>query len=347
MERPARRFLKAKISDAENALEGSLAQGATGSDLIRHDEHLQTLDRLLQRFPAKKSPAWLLPLSVAVVAASLLGIAAAIRLPGPIITFDVRLSALAITAAADGSGLSSVAATSVKSLEVVGDAKAQAIAAPAVAVSSLKLTAGTTALVEQRASCFEIQILAPQGAARTGSEFGLHLVVLHQPKMHGQLPTPAELHASPGTTVTMCGDFPANYALAGTVGSIDLYRRQPGDALRGFVSMRTPSIISGKLRLPNVNRSSDLQDTDMLSFDGITRGWAFVFLAPAMRVVFAGEVETPESVSPTPEVRAASLEPTLLEWFTNSPLITSIFGLITGSVGMLWGLSKYFGFSAR
>lgn len=126
MERPARRFLKAKISDAENALEGSLAQGATGSDLIRHDEHLQTLDRLLQRFPAKKSPAWLLPLSVAVVAASLLGIAAAIRLPGPIITFDVRLSALAITAAADGSGLSSVAATSVKSLEVVGDAKAQA-----------------------------------------------------------------------------------------------------------------------------------------------------------------------------------------------------------------------------
>lgn len=347
MERPALQALKQKIEDAESALEASLAQGATDTNLGRHDKSLQTLDRLLQRLPAKKNASWLLPLSVAVVSVSLLGIAAAIRLPSPFVIVDARVSAVAITAAADGTGLSSDVAILVKSLETAGDAKAQAIAGPAVSISSLKLKPGTTALVEQRASCFEVEIPVAQGAAKAGSALGLDLVVLHPPKTQGQLPTPVELRASPGTTVTICGDLPTNYALAGSVGRIDMYRRQPGDALRGFVDMRTPSINSGKLRLPHVNRTSDLQDTDMLSLDGITRGWAFVFPLPAMRVVFSGKVDRPAIVSPTPEGGSASLEPTLLEWFTKSPLVTAVFGLVTGFVGMLWGLAKYFGFSVR
>lgn len=346
MDKPARQALKKKISDAESGLEANLVKGAADVDLMRHDESLQSLDRLLQRFPANKSPSWLLPLSVAVVAVSLLGIAAAIRLPRPLVTVDARLSAVAITAAADGTGLSSGGSILVKSIEVAGDAKAQAIAGPAVSISSLKLTAGTSVLVEQRASCFEVQIPVAQGAT-AGLAFGLDLVVLHPPKTQGQLPTPVELHASPGTTVTICGDLPANYALAGSVGRIDLYRRQSGDALRGFVDMRTPSIVSGKLRLPRVDRALDLQDTDMLSFDGITHGWAFLFPAPTMRVVFSGRVDRPASVSPTPEGGSASLAPTLLEWLTKSPLVTAVFGLVTGFVGMLWALAKYFGFSAR
>jgi hypothetical protein len=347
MERPARQALKRKISDVENSLETSLAQGATDIDLARHDESLQSLDRLLQRFPTKKNPSWLLPLSVAVVAMSLLGIAAAIRLSAPLVTVDARLSAMAITAAADGAGLVTGAAIPVKSLEVAGDAKAQAIAGPAVSVSSLKLMAGTTALLEQRGSCIEVQLPVTQGAAKPALVLGLDLVVMHPPKTQGQLPTPAELRVFPGTTVSICGDLPANYALAGNVGRIDLYRRQPGDAQRGFVDLRTPSIISGKLRLPNFNRATDLQDTDMVSFDGVARGWVFVFPAPAMRVVFSGKVDRPVSVSPTPEGGSASLAPTLLEWLTKSPLVTAAFGLVTGFVGMLWGLAKYFGLSAR
>ena len=346
MEELARQALKRKIAKAESTLEASLAQGATGIDLMRHEKSLQTLDRLLQRFPAKKIPQWLLPLSVAIVSVSLLGIAAAIRLPRPLVTVDARLSALAITAAADGTGMSSDTAIPVKSIEVAGDAKAQAIARPAVSISSFKLMAGTTALVEQRASCLEVQIPVAQGATTAGVALGLTLVVLHPPKMQGQLPTPTELRASPGATVTICGDLPPNYALAGSVGRIDLYRRQPGDALQGFMDMRTPSIISGKLRLPQVNRTSDLHDTDMLSFDGVTRGWAFVFPAPAMRVVFSGKVDRPVTVSPTSEGGSEPLEPTLLEWFTKSPFATAVFGLVTGFVGILWALAKYFGFSS-
>lgn len=347
MERLARQALKRKISDAESALEAGLSQGAAGIELMQYDESLQSLDRLLLRFPTARSPSWLLPLSVAVVAVSLLGIAATIRLPRPIVTVDVRLSALTITAAADGAGLSSDAAIPVKSLEVTGNAKAQAISGPAVSISSLKLSPGTTALMEQRGSCIEVQIPVTQGASKAGGVLGLDLVVLHAPKTQGLLPTPEELRASPGTTVTICGDFPANYALAGNVARIELYRRQPSDALRGFVDMRTPSIVSGKLRLPHVNRTSDLRDTDMLSFDGVTRGWAFVFPGPVMRVVFSGKVDRPLSVSPTPEGGADALEPTLLEWFTKSSLVTSVFGLVTGFVGMLWALVRYFGFFAR
>ena len=111
--------------------------------------------------------------------------------------------------------------------------------------------------------------------------------------------------------------------------------------------MRTPSIVSGKLRLPHVNRVSDLQDTDMLSLDGIVRGWIFVFPAPAMRVVFSGNVNRLVSVSPTPEGGSDSLEPSLLEWFTKSPLATAVFGLVTGSVGLLWAIGRYFGFLVR
>ena len=346
METPARIALKRKISDAMSSLEANLAQGATDLDLVRLDESLQSLDRLLQRFPAKKNPSWLLPLSVAVVAMSLLGIAAVFRLPGPLVTVDVRLSAMAITAAAEGAGLSSDAAISVKSIEVAGDAKAQVIAGPAVSVSSLKLLAGTTALLEQRGSCFEVQLPVTRGAAKPTLVLGLDLVVMHPAQSRGQLPTPAEMRLLPGTTVTICADLPANYALAGNVAKIDLYRRQPGDAQRGFVDMRTPSIVFGKLRLPYVNRATDLQDTDMVSFDGIVRGWAFVFPAPSMRVVFSGKVDRPVSVSPTPDGGSVSLEPTLLEWITKSPLATAIFGLVTGFVGMMWGLAKYFGLSS-
>ncbi len=342
-----RQALKRKISDAENALASSLARGATGADLIRHDRSLQSLDRLLQRFPARRNPTWLLPLSVTMVSMSLLGITAAIRLPRPFVTADVRLSALTITAAADGTGLSSDAAFPLKSLEVAGDAKAQAITGPAEWISSLNLTPGTTALIEQRGSCFEIQIPVAQATAKMDSAHGLDLVVLHPPKKPEQLPTPVNLRASPGATVTICGDLPPHYALVGSVERIEMYRRQPGDALRGFVDMRTPSIASGKLRLPHVNRASDLQDTDMLSFDGVTRGWAFAFPAPPMRVVFSGTVERPATVSPSPEGGSPSIAPTLLEWFTKSPFVTAMVGLVTGLVGTLWALAKYFGFSAR
>lgn len=347
MERPARRALKGKISNAEGALEASLVEGTTCVDFKQHDETLQSLDRLLQRFPAKKSPAWLLPLSVALVAGLLLSIAAAIRLPEPPVTVDARLSALTITAAADGAGLSSDTPIPVKSLEVAGDAKAQSIAGPAVSISSLKLTAGTTAWLEQRASCFEVYIPVTQGVAKAGLALGLQLLVMHPPKTQDQLPTPVELHVLPGATVTICSDFPANYALVGNVGRIELFRHLPGDALRGFMGTRTPSIVSGKFRLPNVNRASDLQETDMLAFDGIKHDWASVFPAPTMRLVFSGTVSRPVSVSPAPEGEVASLEPTLLEWFTKSPLVTAVFGLVTGFVGMLWGLARYFGFFAR
>jgi len=347
MERPARQALKQKIADAETGLEASLNQGSTAADLNRHDRTLQTLDRLIKRFPAREAPSWHLPLFVAAVALSLLGIAALVKLRGPLVTVDARLSTLVVSAAADGAGLSSDAAIPLKSLEVAGDAQAKAITDPATSISSLKLAAGTIVVLEQRASCFEIQIPIAQRASKAGMTLGLDLLVLHPAKVPGQLPTPVELRAKPGTTVTICGDLPSNYALSGSVDSITLYRRQPGDPVRGFADMRTPSIVSGKLRLPHVNRVSDLQDTDMLSLDGIVRGWIFVFPAPAMRVVFSGNVNRLVSVSPTPEGGSDSLEPSLLEWFTKSPLATAVFGLVTGSVGLLWAIGRYFGFLVR
>lgn len=347
MERLARQALKQRIADAESSLEAALSRGEPNIDLAKHDEALQSLDRLLLRFPTKKTPPWLLPLSVALVAMSLLGIAATVRLPGRLVTLDARVSAVAITAADDAPGLSSNDAILVKSLEVAGDAKAQVVAAAAVSISWLKITPGTTALLEQRGSCFAVHIPIARDGAKSALELGMDLVVTHPAKAQGQLPTPAELRVRPGTSVTICGDLPANYSIAGSVRRIELYRRQPSDAQRGFADMRTPSIVSGKLRLPSVNRATDLQDTDMISFDGVARGWAFVFPAPAMRMVFSGKVERPASVSPTSEGGSTSLEPTLLEWLTKSPLVTSAFGLITGLVGMLWGLAKYFGLSAR
>lgn len=347
MESIARQALQQRISDAERALEASLANGATGGDLVERDESLQILDRLLQRYPEKKTPPWVLPLSVAVAGVSLLGIAAGTHLPAPLVVVDARVTALTVTAAASGTGVSSNAEISVKSLEVAGDTKAQAIAARAVSISTLKLAPGTTALIEQHASCFEVQIPAWQGAAKKEVIPGLDLIVIHPPKISGQLPTPAELHVPPGATVTICGDLPAYYSLSGNVGRVDLYRRQPGDALRGYVELRTPSIVSGKLRLPHVSRTSDLQDTEMISLDGVTRGWAFIFPRPAIRLVFSGKVDRPVSVSPTPDGESTRLEPSLLEWVAKSPLTTAVFGLVTGIVGILWGLARYFGLSAR
>ncbi|SHM72843.1 hypothetical protein [Rhizobacter sp. OV335] len=347
MERPARQALKQKIADAEVGLETSLTQESTTADLSRHDKTLRMLDRLIGRFPASEAPSWQLPLLVAAVALSLLGVAEIVKLRGPLVTVDARLSTLVVSAAADGAGMSSDAEIPLKSLEVAGDAQAKAITDPATSISSLRVAAGTTVVLEQRASCFEIQIPIAQRAPKASVELGLDLLILHPAKAPGQLPRPMELRAKPGTTVTICGDFPPNYALSGSVESIDLYRRQPGDPARGFADMRTPSIVSGKLRMPQVNRATDLQDTEMLSLDSVARGWIFVFPAPVMRVVFSGNVNRLISVSPTPEGGSASLEPSLLEWFTKSPLATAVFGLVTGLVGLLWALGRYFGFLAR
>lgn len=346
-DKPVRLSLTQKVEEAETALEANLVRGASATDLRSHDRMLQTLDRLLERFPPSERPSWMLPLFVGAVAVSLLGLAALIRLPRPLVTVDTRISSIGVTAAADGDGLNSDAAFAVKSLEVAGDAKAQAIAKPAISISSFRLTPGTSAVMQQRASCVYVELPVAQVPAQPRMALGLDLVVLHAAGDGAELPVPSQLRAKPGTTVTICGDFPANYALAGSVEKDDLYRSQPGDALRGFVNLRTPSIISGKLRLPNVNRSSDLHDTDMLSLSGVTQGWAFVFPAAPMRVVFSGTVARPTSLSPSPEGGTDSLEPTALEWFTKSPFSTAVFGLVTGFVGMLWALGKYFGFTSR
>lgn len=346
-EAPARQALVRRVSEVEASLEASWAQGATDAELARLDALLQSLDRLLRRFPPRRNPPWLLPLSVAVIAVSLIGIAASVRLSGPALTVDARLSALAITAASQGTGLSSDEVVPVRSLEVAGDAMAQAIASQALSVSSVRVTAGTTALLEQRASCLEVRIPAEQGPVQAVAGLGLDLVVLHAPKAQGQLPTPAEIRVSPGKTLTICGDFPGNYALAGRVGRIELFRRQPGAAQQGFEDLRTPSIVSGKLRLPAVGRVSDLQDTDMVLLDRIEGGWAFVFPATAMRLVFSGTVDRPLGVTPAAGTGSVSLQPTLLEWLTKSPLVTAAFGLVTGLVGMLWGFAKYLGLSSR
>jgi hypothetical protein len=343
----ARKLLKQQVADVEAALDVSLKVGATSIELMRHDRLLRTLDRLLLHFPKKEVAPWLLPLSVAVIAISLVGFAAAVRLPSQLVTVDARLAGFSVTVAADGSGLQSDTAVQVESLEIAGDPKAQAIAASAVSISAFRLTAGTTVLLEQRASCLEVELPADQGAPKIRQDLGLNLVVLHPPRAEGQLPTPMDLHVSPGATVTICSQFPANYALAGSVTRIDMYRRQPGDALQGFLDIRTPSIVSGKVRLPQVNRTSDLQDTDMLSFSGVTRGWAVIFPAHQMRIVFSGKVDRAVSLSSTPEGGATSLEPTLLEWLTKSAFVTAVFGLVTGFVGMLWALAKYFGFSSQ
>lgn len=342
----ARQALERMISDAESALQDSLTHGASATDIERHDKSLQALDRLLHRFPKKKSPPWLLPLSVAVVAVSLVGLAAGIRIPRPFIVADARVFALTITAAADGTGLSSDVSVPVNSIEVVGGSKQDSITGPSVSISAFKLKPGTTALFEQLDSCLEIQIPVTESSPEHTAQ-GIELIVLHPPKEKGQLPTPATWHASPGATITICGNLPKNYAISGGVQRVDLYRHQPGEVLRGFVDMYFPSIISGNLRLPNFNRSLDLQDTDMVSLDGIRDGWSFIFLTPPMRVVVTGAVDHPAKLSPTPRGGATSLEPTLLEWITKSPLITSVFGLVSGLVGVLWALGRYFGLLPR
>ena len=343
----AREALEVRISQTEDELEARITKRPTNIELARLDRSLLVLDRLLQRFPAKASPPWLMPLSVAVVAVSLLGVAAAIRVPRPLITLDVRLSALEVTAHPQGTGLSSDIPMSVRSLEVAGDGQAEAIARSVTSISSLRLMPGTEAFVEQHGSCFEVQIPIDQRTDNPGLERGLDLLVLSPSQTPGTLPTPSQLRARPGTTVTICGDFPVNYAFAGSIERARLYRRQPGDAIRGFVDLRTPSILSGKLRLPDVDRVSDIQDTDMLSLEAVSRGWMFLFPAPTMRVVFSGTVDRPQLVSPSPEGASTNLEPTLLEWLTKSKLSTALFGLITGFVGMLWSLAKYLGFSSR
>lgn len=256
--------LASKIAAAEAALETSLANNASEAELLQHDKVLQALDRLFSRFPVRKPPNWLFSLSAVVIAVSLLGIAAAIQLPTPLVTVDARISSLTVTAAPGSSGIQSDVPILLKSLEVVGDKEASAIAALAASVSSIELIAGTTALLEQSDSCLMVGIPVEQDASQGDRAMGLHLVILHPPEATGQLPTPMDLRVSPGMTLTMCGELPPNYALAGSVSNVKFYRQQPGDAVKGFANTRTPSIRSGKLRLPAVNRTSELQDTDML-----------------------------------------------------------------------------------
>lgn len=207
-DKPVRLTLTQKVEEAETALEANLVRGASATDLRSHDRMLQTLDRLLERFPPSERPSWMLPLFVGAVAVSLLGLAALIRLPRPLVTVDTRISSIGVTAAADGDGLNSDAAFAVKSLEVAGDAKAQAIAKPAISISSFRLTPGTSAVMQQRASCVYVELPVAQVPAQPRMALGLDLVVLHAAGDGAELPVPSQLRAKPGTTVTIVATFP-------------------------------------------------------------------------------------------------------------------------------------------
>lgn len=338
-----RNAIAQRRKDIQCQLEVDLARSISTQNIARSLQELTVLKDLLSEISPREERRWLLPLSIVLISISLIALALSIRLPAPEFELDAKITSITFASALGGTEFGSGKSIDITSLEVAGDADMSAAVADVVAIDSIELQPMTDLVLSTDGKrCFLAEVSNTQSALQSDTQFGLRLVVRKRTKSVAGAVLD-EFMIGPGMAIRFCAPQFEDYLLLGKVGRVDVSKIHR-DSLPPIY---TSSISSGMLTIGATGEKLELGSNDRLSFRDIDDGWLIISFADEIRVRFSGWVSTARAVGIMQNNSQQDLSPTFLDWITRSPKTASIFGFVTGLVGMLWSACRYLGFSSR
>lgn len=337
----AKSVIERRKKEAERQLIADLERDASTDVLAESQSRLAALNDIGDMLPVASSPKWVLPASVAMIGASLIGMGSLVHLNQPQIRLDAKVQALTVEASADGIGLTNAGTVTVTNFDVVGlEEFDRSILAGVIGFSSLELIPGARAEVSLiQPNCVVIQ-MATLHSSIAPSQGGALRLTLHRPGPSGTGTQTIPIAVPQGGAVSFCAAQVGDHLLLGRVATLDLSRIHLRD-LSTAETIRASSIVSGSYAIPAVNRAVTLGGHDRISLELISDGWVVIGRTDALTISFSGRVGNARSYGLSQAV-SESLTPTVLEWFSRSPWVTSLFGLFTGLVGIAWSAIRYF-----
>jgi hypothetical protein len=281
---------------------------------------------------ATKRPRWLVPAAFAMLALILVGIASAIRLRTAHVDIDANVESLELSIGGSEQELiNRPHDIRVRMLDVV---RAGPTPAPAAFLSSLRaLPNARLAVSAEGTGC--VRITAIQ---RAGSRRPALIALAGGPEDAAGLSEPAEVTIAPGEEIRFCVASNEALQLVAEPVRLDLSRTRSEAAPSG---LRLATIVAGTLRQGQTDNVLQLRPFDLIHLDRIQQGTLIITAEQHLHLIFSGAALKAETILPNAS-RRGDLRPTLLEYLVHSPAIQSIFGIITGLVGMLWGAWRYF-----
>lgn len=327
--------VKRKALAAELARE--LRNESDPTTLSKLDERLSLLSRLESRLPQKKPSRWLLPLSVAVGAASGLTLAASIRLSMTDYELDAKVDAVTFEVAKGAPLVTSGQRQPVTSFSVVGTKLDSSRSV--LFIDAIKIHEGATVNVASDGSCFAIGSVQTQLATSSGTAMTVGVAYREQgiPGDEILLPT--------GASLKFCAAGRIQH-LVGRVTKLSTSKLHFMDVADGK-TVRTSSIISGSLRIPQVSKTVALTDADRLSLIDASAGSFALAMGNPMRALFSGKAGSANLSGLGESDVRTDLAPSALDYLSKNAVVASLIGLFTGLVGSIWAIMRYLGFASQ
>lgn len=312
------------IEEAVHALD------MTPTALSQLEEELAAVDALQARLKPVK-PVWPVPLGLATLAIALIALASIIRLGFADIEMETQVTQIEIQTGPAESMAPLVSETfPVDRFELIGLAHSS----PVARIASMTLLPDShleLSIDSQRCMKF-----IPKRASSSAASGGLMLSTMAPPDAEG-IAEPSQVVATPGTALRFCLPLDAGFTLIALPTSLEISQLQSA----GPPEVRISTITSGFIRFNQTGRRQDLGRLDKLRFSDIKKGTLVVSAEQNLNVSFSGHVVKPESIQ-SGLGNSIDMRPSLLDFIANSPIIRSLFGLVTGLVGLLWAGLNYF-----
>lgn len=332
------RLLALRRAQLVSELENSLLSQATAESIHECERTLLSLDKLAAMNPVSRYPKWLGPVFVLGIAVTAVGAASLVALRSPRMVLDAYASTATLSVPGGRFGLVNEHDIPVDSIQVTGDSGAHAALAGTTRISKLEFAPGSTVSVSQEGECFSVQMLGPKSSAT-----GIGITAVLGEVKEGRLPGVGNTTLHAGATLKVCSKLNNRHSIIGRVARVDLSRLH--HAAEVDKAIRTASIKKGSLYIPVINKKIDLTDGDQLLLKDISDGWVHINFRPEMRIALTGDIGLALNaglVKARPD-EGTLIAPTLLDWARDSS-VTGLVGMLTGLIGMIWSVAKYFGY---
>jgi hypothetical protein len=243
----------------------------------------------------------------------------------PTIGIDATASEVHFTTAAQGT-VALARPLNLESLDIVG-VPVPPLGGP-VTLEALTMRPGTNATLS----------VAPNGCYSILTIPGLGGVDIRR-KAANDAGVANPLEVAPGGQVAFCAKDSTNILLSGSVGTLSMM----SIARYGTPNITLSSIHKGSLTISDSGRTLPLDAQSRVALSDISGGWMNLYPGKDLHLVFAGRAKSVirKGVADTSR---DDLRPTLVDWASGSPKLTAIIAAISGLIGLIWSVGRYFGF---
>ncbi|MEC4593815.1 hypothetical protein VPG91_22635 [Nitrospirillum amazonense] len=330
--------LEERRNKLETELVGKLSPTTRPEVLDAYVKKLAQVDALKALFPKRPLPVWIVPASVAILAVSLIGLAAGIRLPNPELRLDAQMNSILVTVGGRGIDRSNKVAIPVSDFRIVGAGNPFSPAETVTSIEEIQFLENTNLeITTEDKACLHIDI------HKSIEPAGIRFAIMKKTAAIAE-PSPDNRMVPVGGDVRFCLTDAAratDFILYLPVASLETTHLLSDDAA-GSAKLKASSIVSGDLRFLDIARTTPLTGMDELSIRTDGTGWLTLVPGRPLRVRFSGRAGSVESLGISADSRRVDLSPLLLDWVHENPTISSLIGLLAGLVGSIWSVIHYF-----